>query len=495
MTILINLMCILLLLSCNNEKIDIFRTGTLSIPTNLDPTKNNEVHKGVILNHICAKMFNVTQNLINAPDIVSNWSLSEDLKSYTFNLKEKKFNNGDSVTSEDVIFTLKNAASNNSATLKALSGIKGFKRDCLKNDCTPKGLRWINDKSFIIELDTPDNRFIHKLSSESLCILNRETPFYKVNNINVPNSSGEFEIKMINSKSLVLNRRNKSDEYINNIELLKVDHGKEIDAFNNQTIDDLSLYFVSPSNAKKLTRGHSVLNHSFYFNWVVLFNAKSKTLSNLNIRKYIYENFPLKEFQEQWAPNNIKANGLIPFGFGYKFSNEKNKFQNTKSDIKCPKNGLKLFSIKGINNETKYRTLFESWGKKINCQINVLPVSVNDFEKKLSSGVGDIYFYGHSTRYAEPLFFFDIFYSKSSMNSLGFSDTKFDNIYSSLNLDPASEVYKLKIYELERVISKLGWVIPISSPSIKFYSSDKFEGVSIHPLTMAYTNWSKVKIK
>ena len=72
----------------------------------LDPARMNEVLQFQITSMVLSGLTHIDANLIAQPDIAHDWSVSDDGRVYTFNLREGvKFHNGDPFTAEDVVFT------------------------------------------------------------------------------------------------------------------------------------------------------------------------------------------------------------------------------------------------------------------------------------------------------------------------------------------------------------------------------------------------------
>ena len=72
----------------------------------LDPARINEVLEFQITSNVLSGLTHINADLIAQPDLATDWTISDNGKVYTFNLREGvRFHNGDPFTADDVIFT------------------------------------------------------------------------------------------------------------------------------------------------------------------------------------------------------------------------------------------------------------------------------------------------------------------------------------------------------------------------------------------------------
>ncbi len=75
----------------------------------LDPGVCFEAFPGVIVRNVYAKLVKIENKdgkFVIEPDLAESWEMDEDGKTWTFHLRDAKFDNGDPVTAEDVVFSL-----------------------------------------------------------------------------------------------------------------------------------------------------------------------------------------------------------------------------------------------------------------------------------------------------------------------------------------------------------------------------------------------------
>jgi len=72
----------------------------------LDPAQINQVLQFQISSNVLSGLTHIDSQLVARGDLAEDWSVSDDGKEYTFNLRQGvKFHNGDAFTADDVLFT------------------------------------------------------------------------------------------------------------------------------------------------------------------------------------------------------------------------------------------------------------------------------------------------------------------------------------------------------------------------------------------------------
>ncbi len=95
------------------------------------------------------------------PNLATNWSISEDNKTYTFNLRDDvTFSNGDSVTAEDVVFSFNR--------LINMKGNPAFLADAIED------IEAIDELTVEITLEKPRPSFLVELINTAFSVTNKE---------------------------------------------------------------------------------------------------------------------------------------------------------------------------------------------------------------------------------------------------------------------------------------------------------------------------------
>lgn len=124
------------------------------------------------------------ENNITKPYLCESWTASDDLKTWTFNVRKGvKFNNGDPLTADDCIFTIQQWLDD--AVGSSLKGLVGAYLD-------PSGIEKVNDHQFILHLKRPEISLPEDFYQYTAQVLNHRT--FEGDMKKAPHGTGPFVI-------------------------------------------------------------------------------------------------------------------------------------------------------------------------------------------------------------------------------------------------------------------------------------------------------------
>jgi peptide/nickel transport system substrate-binding protein len=124
------------------------------------------------------------ENNITKPYLCESWTASDDLKTWTFNVRKGvKFNNGDPLTADDCIFTIQQWLDD--AVGSSLKGLVGAYLD-------PSGVEKVNDHQFILHLKRPEISLPEDFYQYTAQVLNHRT--FEGDMKKAPHGTGPFVI-------------------------------------------------------------------------------------------------------------------------------------------------------------------------------------------------------------------------------------------------------------------------------------------------------------
>jgi oligopeptide transport system substrate-binding protein len=146
------------------------------------------------------------------PDLAEKWSVSKDYLTYTFTLRaDAKFGNGKKVTSHDIAYTLRRAASLDAlyVSQNAVMQILGYEK--LKDGGDFSGIREINDQTIEITLTRPIQGFLYNLAMHVLYIVDSDNIAANKHWYQQPNATGPYKmVKYVAGRYALLQRK---DDY------------------------------------------------------------------------------------------------------------------------------------------------------------------------------------------------------------------------------------------------------------------------------------------
>ena len=148
----------------------------------MDPYVYNETISNAILQHMYEGLVLSDKNLQNVPGLAESWKLSDDMMSWTFNLrKDVKFHNGNDFTADDVIYSFDRAHEAFSKWTSAFATVESYEK--------------LDDYTIVIHSSSPDVIFLSKI--RDVMILDKETfegkgvEFVALN----PNGTGKYTLQ------------------------------------------------------------------------------------------------------------------------------------------------------------------------------------------------------------------------------------------------------------------------------------------------------------
>ena len=182
---------------------DIKRGGTLKVAAPVHKVTHPAQFSWIVptnqLRQVAEYLTYTDENNITHPYLLENWQASEDLKTWTLNLRQGiKFNNGDNFTADDVIFTF-NQWLNKDVGSSMLGMIGGY--------LDPTGIEKVSDHQVKLHLKTAEIAVPEHLFHYPAMVLNSRT--FEGDFIKAPHGTGPYVLESYREgERCVLKRRN-----------------------------------------------------------------------------------------------------------------------------------------------------------------------------------------------------------------------------------------------------------------------------------------------
>ncbi len=165
------------------------RGGTLKIASSVQkvthPAQFSWVEPSNMLRQVGEYLTQTDNQNITHPYLLENWGASDDLKTWTLNLRKGiKFNNGDDFNADDVVFTI-----NEWLKEDVGSSIKGMMGAYLN----PSGIEKVNDHQVKLHLSVPEIAVPEHLFHYPALVLNHRT--FEGDFIRAPHGTGPFTLE------------------------------------------------------------------------------------------------------------------------------------------------------------------------------------------------------------------------------------------------------------------------------------------------------------
>lgn len=195
---------------CEGKTLYVPATDPASI---LDPIQVTDVTTSEYVSEIFGGLVTIDLDLKVQGDLASDWEVSADRKTYTFNLRDNiLFHDNRRVTANDVKYSLERAAdpANGSPTARAYLGNIVGVIDKLEGRATEvAGVRVVNERTIEIELIEPSDYFLEELTYPVSWVVDQQQVEGDPRNwTRRPNATGPFKLVEFKIGELIRLRRN-----------------------------------------------------------------------------------------------------------------------------------------------------------------------------------------------------------------------------------------------------------------------------------------------
>ncbi len=494
-------------------------TRIWSDPPTLDPHLTGDTTSSAIVVEIFGGLVSFDTSLNLIPDLAESWDISEDSKTYTFNLrKDAVFHDGKKVTADDFKWSFNRAVAPDTASPIAetyLGDIVGVK-DVLEGVSDEiSGITVVDEHTLQIKIDSPKSYFLQKLTYPTAYVLDK-------NNIvslgsswtDSPNGTGPFKLIEYKIGEQIILR--KHDDY--HLGAAKLDKivmnlagGSSMAMYENDEIDitGVSLFdlerIMDPNDP--LNPDLVIANPGFSISYIG-FNVTEPPFDDVNFRKALNHAVDKKLIaKEVLADLVVPAYGILPPGFpgysedlvGLEYNPVLAKEFLEKSIYADPDTRPRIvITIPGtggspnLDLEVIINMWFENLGVEVEIQQVEWATFLSDLNKRRFQAFGGL---GWEADYPDPQDFLDVlFHSESDKNNGAYSNPDVDLLLEQARLESNID-NRLKLYnEAEQIIVDEGVWIPLwfegeGHVLIKPY----IEGYVITPMTISKMRYVDIK--
>jgi len=180
------------------------------IPPTLDPGVVQDATSAEYIVHLYSGLVRLDQNLEIAPDLAESWAISEDGRTYRFELRpDATYQDGRRVTTEDVVYSIERALSpelESPVALSYLGDIEGAAAYAMGQAGGVAGLVEIDEDTIEIHIDAPKAFFLAKLTYPTSYLVDREQVESDDEWMTSPNGTGPFVLEELSASQIVLER-------------------------------------------------------------------------------------------------------------------------------------------------------------------------------------------------------------------------------------------------------------------------------------------------
>jgi oligopeptide transport system substrate-binding protein len=367
------------------------RVNIASEPFSLNPGLANDSTSASVLHQTFEGLTRIDADGKPQPAMAEKITTSDDLKTYTFKLRDAKWTNGDPVTAEDFVYAWKWALdpANQSQYAYQLYYVKGAEAINTGGAAVDTlGVKAVDEKTLEVTLENPTPYFLELTAFYTFFPVNSkvatENPNWYTEAGDSYVSNGPFKLAEWEHSSNIVLEKNEDYWDAKTVKLEKVqmsiinDANTELSMFDNGELDWAGAPFGTlPTDSMKALKDEGRLNtQPIAGTYWYKFNVEKEPLNNVNIRKALSY-----AINRQSIVDNITQGGQIPAMAAVPPSmfkeNEKGFFKD--NDVKKAKEFLK----KGL----------EELGLKDASELPPIAISYNTNEahQKIAQAIQDMW--------------------------------------------------------------------------------------------------------
>ncbi|MBW5471678.1 peptide ABC transporter substrate-binding protein [Brevibacillus formosus] len=491
-------------------------------PTSLDPPIGFDEPSYNILNNLMEGLTRLDENQKPQPAAASEWTISEDGKTYTFTLRENKWSNGEPVKAQDFEFAWKRmldpALASPAASLAyIIEGAEAYNSG--KGPADGVKVKAVDDKTLEVVLAQPASWTLLLASNPAFFPVHKATvekdpkwaaeaaSFVGNGPFKLTEWAHDSELKMM-----------KSDTYWDaaNVTLAGAvwkmidDENTEYQMFTNEELHRTTT--VPADMADQLFKEGKVFVRDGAGTEFYRFNVTKEPFDNANIRKAFSLAIDRKTLVDLVLMRQQKpGTGFVSYGLPD--ANGEGQFREVGGELvnfnpdeakKLLEQGMKekgytklpevtLTYRSGTANEKTAQAAQEMWKQTLGVDVKLQKVEgkvLTDMQKQLqyqiarSSWLPD---------FGDAINFLDIFQSKAASNRTGWSNAQFDKLIQDAYKEP-DDVKRLKLlHDAEKILVDEAPIAPLYFYNTSLLSSDKVSGVQSSSLS--YTDLRKAVVK
>ena len=424
----------------------VFKIG-VDEPETFDPAKSEETASGELISNLFEGLVDLDSELNVIPAAAKNWQISEDGRTYRFNLRENlQWSDGTPLTAKDFIAAWHRnldpqTESGLAHLLYVIEGAEEFNQGLIDDPLAIK-IRSLDESGLEINLKTSVGYFLYLLADPitfpqpSHLIEAQGADWTRPQNLVC---NGPYRVKSYRQKdSLVLEK----NPYYRGLELGNLNQvllrflPSDFEQFTNKVMDWCQFEDVVDIPADLNKQSYLIQYLSTFF---LAFSCHQPPFNNNVVRQAFAQSIDRKELVNQvWSGlQNPALGGVVPPGMpghspeiGHRFCPEDSLAllnmhgQEVYYDISL----VKMAPVQGLEKVAKF--IKDSWERHLDIQVEIIDgLGMGEIIDQLTDGTIQCMLVGWNMDAPDPDSILNlVFHSQSPMNFFGWKNDRFDSL-------------------------------------------------------------------
>ena len=466
-----------------------------------------------ILREVMSGLYQLDPDDNPIPALAMDTQVSEDGRTYTMKLREDaKWSNGDPVTAHDFVFAYQKVCDKKTAAPygfivyeNIVNGIDVFEG---KKDPSELGVKALDDYTLEVTFNMPIPYAKHLFTFTTYLPMNQRAyeeigadKYAKDADKIVTN--GAYKMTEWVHDDHVLLEKNDDFYDADKIKIKKVkylmmkDVNARMNAFKAGQVDGISL---DGEQSKQLqAEGANVQSYVDNSSWYLIYNYKTKALSNPKIRQAFTVALDIDSLcNDVRRDGSVPSNGIIPTGIaganGTKYRDNAGDIKNEYNvelantlleeglqELGMKKEDLKISFVMDDQSMTQKDGAFiqEQWKKALGITVDIKPMPYKARIQSLVDGSFDIIYSGWNPDYNDPMTFLDMFMMTNANNYGHHENKKYDELVANAMKEVDVEKRQEMLIEAEKMLILEDFAIaPMYFRTQPYIFSDKMTGVT-----------------
>ncbi|MFD1362043.1 peptide ABC transporter substrate-binding protein [Lentibacillus salinarum] len=487
-------------------------------PTSLNPPIGFDSVSWNVLNNLMEGLTRLGQDDTPQPAIAEDWDISDDEKTYTFNLRDDaNWSNGDPVTAEDFVYAWRQLLDPETGSSAAFLGyfIEGGEAyNAGDGSAEDVAVEAVDDKTFEVTLEAPTGFFLHVLTNPAFFPVNKdvaeENPeWYSEADSFVAN--GPFKLESWTHDQEMVMAKNDAYWDQDTVNLDQV-HWAMVNDVNTEyqmfESDELDVTEIPSDLADQLIDGDNVVIEDQAGVYFYRFNVTEEPFQNEKIRKAFALSVNQEDIVDYVTKNKEEAAKAFvspgftnPSGEDYRDVNDDLVNFDPEQAEKLLEEGMEeegydelpdvtLTYNTSDDHKAIAETLQNMFSENLGVDVELANTEWNVFlddQKALNlqfSRSSFIFDYG------DPVNFLESFITDSSMNRTGWSNDEYDELIAQAKQETDEEKRWEQMSEAEKLLAEEMPIFPIHYYNQVYIYKDDVQDIVRHPVGYLELKWA-----
>jgi oligopeptide transport system substrate-binding protein len=496
------------------------RINLESEPSTLNPSKARDLASVNIIRILFEGLTHINQADMAELALAKSVAISEDLKTYTFHLRESFWSNHDILTAHDFVYAWKKILSpdfpgDSAYQLYVIRGAKEARAGTLP--LKEIGVRALDDFTLEVELENPTPYFLELVSFPAFFPINRkvdkENPDW-AQNANSFVSNGPFSLAKWEHQHLLTLERNplyweEHKTHLDEIHFAMVTPETELRMFEKGELDwaGSPLSTLPVDALLSLKEGKELQSKPLLGTCFLRCNLNHPLLSSLPMRQALALAINRQDLVTHVLQGGqLPAKSLVPVTLGLQetpyFADGAQEDARVYFTTALSELGKTMKSLPDISllfpatnrNHLIAQTIQQQWFEAFGIRIRLEPVEKMvyfdrvakiDYDLAISSWIAD---------FNDPINFLEVFkFRDSGTNNTGWEDPEYISLLNASYKEIDPDLRKQLLAKAEKILMEALPIIPIFQYSMLFLSDQRLKDVVITPMGTIDFRWARME--